>query len=383
MAINLGFESGDLTGWLAAGDVNVVSTVSEIAPTEGTKQALLTTNNSSVSDTDLEAFLGLDPGDLDALSTANVTEGSAIKSEFLYVKAGEVLTFDWNFLTNEFTPTFYNDLAFVSINAAPSLLGDTTGVFFSALSPFSFLSASQTGYQAFEYKVTSTGYYSVGAGVVDVGDTIVDSSLLLDNLRILKEIVGNSSNNNLNGTSAGESFKGLGGNDQINGNGGGDNVFGGSGNDTVTGSSSRDYVNGEGGNDVIYGNGGRDYLLGGSGNDSIFGASQQDLILGGAGDDTIYGNGGGDLISGGSGSDRILLGGGTAQVTLETGSGFDTIINFQLGKTKFVFNEIWGLSFADSSSGARISYDGDLLAVVNAQTASTFENNLFDIFVQA
>jgi Ca2+-binding RTX toxin-like protein len=384
MAINLGFELGNLTEWSAVGDVEVVSTVFDIAPTQGNFQALLTTDNSfSVSDTDLEAFLGLASGALDALATANVTEGSAIQSEFLFVKAGEVLTFDWNFLTDEFTPIFFNDLAFVSVNATPSLLEDTTGIFFSTLNPFSFLSNSQTGYQAFEYKAPSTGYYSIGAGVVDVGDSVVDSYLLVDNLRILKEIVGNSSNNNLNGTSAGESIKGLAGDDQINGNGGGDNIFGGSGNDTITGSSSRDYINGESGNDVIYGNGGRDYLLGGSGNDLIFGGSQQDLILGGDGNDTIYGNGGGDLISGGAGSDRILLGGGTAQVTLETGSGFDTIINFQLGKTKFVFDNLGGLSFADSSSGARILDGSDLLAVVSAQTASTLENNFSDIFIQA
>lgn len=210
------------------------------------------------------------------------------------------------------------------------------------------------------------------------GDRLV--GLNFGNSRQLREIIGTEGNDWLNGTGASERIEGRGGNDTINSNGGSDVLLGGDGHDRISGSRDIDWIDGGNGNDTIYGNGGHDTLIGNMGNDTIYGGSEADSILGGAGNDLIYANGGGDWIDGGLGDDTIWLG-GTASVVLETGIGFDTIKNFQLGSTTFKVSDLNTLSFADSSSGAQIFQSGDLLAVVSWQSASTFRNNVNRIFV--
>jgi len=232
---------------------------------------------------------------------------------------------------------------------------------------------------------------------------------------------GTAGNDNLNGSSGINWIDGGTGDDNINGNGGNDILFGGDGNDTIAGGSGNDFIDGGSDNDTIYGNGGNDTLLGGDGDDAIYGASGNDVIVGGSGNDTIYGNGGSDFIDGGdgnnliyggaetdiiltgsgndtiyanggddfiytgSGLDTVWLGGGSATVFLETGDGFDTINNFQLGQTRFQLDfglTANSLSFTDSADGVRISAGGDLLAVVSWNQASTFEASRDSIFVE-
>ena len=231
--------------------------------------------------------------------------------------------------------------------------------------------------------------------------------------------VGTNAGEQLNGTSANDVIRGRGGNDQINGNGGhdylqgdggndtiaggsqsdfidggaqndllygnggGDEILGRSGNDGLYGSSAADYLDGGSGSDTLYGNGGEDTLIGGGGADIIYGGSDADEILGGNGADVIYANGGNDLIDGGNGIDTIWLGGGETVVLDANDNGHDLIRNFQLGQTTFVVNDINALSFADGANGAEIRQGGNLLATVSWQTASTFANNINDIFVTA
>jgi Ca2+-binding RTX toxin-like protein len=373
MVDNFGFESGNFTNWSTIGNASIQTAAYGSTPTEGNFQALITTGFPSVSDTTLENFLGLNTGAIDSLGNVNATEGSALQLNPITVSAGSVLSFDWNFLTNESTPSFFNDFSFVSITSGPlSKLADTNSTF--VLSPF----FKETGYQTFEYKFTTAGTYSVGLGVVDLLDTLVESGLLVDNLRILQEFLGTPDNDQLNGTGADERLNGLEGNDQINGNGGNDVLLGGAGDDTIAGASGNDSINGGSGNDTLYSNGGRDTLIGGDGNDLIFGSSQADRIFGGAGDDLIFANGGDDFINTGSGLDLAWLGTGAAKVFLESGDGFDTIVNFQLGQTSFQLGSgltFANLTFTDSADGAEIRANGDLLAVVNSSQSSIFASN--------
>ncbi|KAB8332550.1 nucleoside hydrolase [Scytonema tolypothrichoides VB-61278] len=183
------------------------------------------------------------------------------------------------------------------------------------------------------------------------------------------------------GTNADETISGLSGNDTIYGNGGNDTLLAGNGNDTIYGSSSNEFISGGAGNDIIYGNGGLDTLIGGSGDDLIYGGSQADRILAGAGNDTIFANGGDDFINTGEGLDIVWLGAGAATVVLETGVGYDTINNFQLGATQFKVGSTDNLRFADSADGAQIFQKDDLLAVVPWQLASTISSNVGEIFV--
>lgn len=379
---DFGFESGDFTNFTTIGDASIETAAFGTPPTEGNFQALITTGFSSVSDTALENFLGLSPGAIDNLGNGNATEGSALELNTITVQAGDVVSFDWNFLTNEIAPEnrLFNDFAFVSVTPTfLSELADTNSVI--ALSPTPFF--EETGYQTFEYKFTTAGTYTLGLGVVDVRDTLVDSGLLVDNLNIFAEILGTPGNDNLNGTGVDERINGLEGNDQINGNGGNDTLLGGGGDDIIAGASGDDQIDGGAGNDIIFGNGGEDTLTGGTGNDQIFGRSQAESIFGGDGDDLIYANGGDDFINSGSGLDTIFLGAGDAEVIVEAGGGFDTLINFQLGMTTLGVSDINNLSIIDGGAGVEISQGGDLLAIVSSTQASILTNNFFDVFFVA
>lgn len=149
--------------------------------------------------------------------------------------------------------------------------------------------------------------------------------------------------------------------------------------DILFGTDASEFIIGLQDDDTMFGNGGEDTLTGDEGNDFIFGGSQADTILASDGDDTIVADGD-DLINSGTGEDTVWLGAGKATVILETGEGFDTINNFQLGATTFQVESIDDLSFVDSGNDAKIFQGGDLLAVVSWQSAHTFNDNQDSIF---
>lgn len=137
-----------------------------------------------VSDAELENFLGQPSGTIDGLGNGNATEGSAIKQNFS-ASAGQTVTLNWNFLTNEATPdTLYNDFAFVSVRplGGTSTLADTNSRFPLLGNNTRF--NNETGYNTFSYEIPTTGTYTLGLGVVDVEDRVVSSGLLVDNVNV-------------------------------------------------------------------------------------------------------------------------------------------------------------------------------------------------------
>ncbi len=176
--INGGFETGDFTDWNTIGNTSIVDGSFGNSPTEGTYDALLSTGGATVSDSAIEDFLGLSAGSLDILGGVNATGGSAIKQTFT-ANAGDILEFDWNFLTNEFTPTFFNDFSFVSVSSI-DLLADTFSDFVTSLTPFS----EETGFQTFSFTIPTSGSYTLGLGVLDAADNIIDSGLQIDNVSV-------------------------------------------------------------------------------------------------------------------------------------------------------------------------------------------------------
>lgn len=182
---NGSFETGDFINWRTIGDTSIETEDLGIFPSEGTYQALLTNGYSdaggSVVDLDLEEFLDLVPGTLDGLVGGDATEGSVIKQTFT-VEAGDIVSFDWNFLTNELTPdATYNDTAFITVNGFTLELADTGANFVDAPDVPDFL--EQTGTQNLTFSIAEAGTYTIGFGVVDVGDAIVDSGLVVDNVQ--------------------------------------------------------------------------------------------------------------------------------------------------------------------------------------------------------
>jgi hypothetical protein len=143
-----------------------------------------------VSDAAIEAFLGLAAGSIDGISTGNATQGSAMKTSFV-AAAGDVITADWNFLTNENTPTNngVNDLSFVSItvDGVLQVLANTQS---GGFAPSGTVFTDETGYNSFSHTMVGGGLVEIGFGVVDLGDTILDSGLLIDNVAVNGGLIG-------------------------------------------------------------------------------------------------------------------------------------------------------------------------------------------------
>ncbi len=194
VVVNGGFETGDFTGWLTVGDANIATVAFGSGPTEGVFQALLNSGSSGssfsgtspVSATELETFFGYAPGTLDALIGNTVMNGSAIAQTFSG-SAGDVLSFDWNFLTNEETSPGddpsnidFNDFAFVTIG--PSVLADMTFPTFTGSLTTAY--SQETGFSTFAYTLPAPGAYTLGFGVANVSDDAGASGLLVDQVSL-------------------------------------------------------------------------------------------------------------------------------------------------------------------------------------------------------
>jgi hypothetical protein len=177
--INLGFETGNLSGWTTIGNVSVVTNAIGTSTLHGTYHAQLIT--SGFTDAEIEAFADLPPGTLDFIIGGDATTGSAIQQTFT-ASAGDTVSFGLNFFTAEpsvWWPS-YTDFAFVSIvpvgfvsveasTLAPPLLA-------SSITGFSF----ESGYQPFSYTVAASASYMLTIGVMNEGDSDYSSGVLVD-----------------------------------------------------------------------------------------------------------------------------------------------------------------------------------------------------------
>lgn len=173
--VNGSFEQG-LFGWQSTKSVGSIDSSIGVNPTDGYFQTSLVTKSSAPA-ASIEKFLGLTRGSLSTLGNGVAKGGAAIKQTFT-ASAGDVVSFDWNFLTDEGTPNARNnDFAFFSLNGLKEL-ADTKVSFVDSLSPF----REETGYQKTSYNITTAGTYTLGFGVINSGDRKVQSGLLIDNV---------------------------------------------------------------------------------------------------------------------------------------------------------------------------------------------------------
>jgi hypothetical protein len=168
--VNPGFEeSPDLKGWTLSpnGDGSAPNSLNGIIlPTEGSRFGLITT----VGNTDTSQFGG--------------TAGTILTQTF-HAFAGSTLSLDYNFLTNEATPSTFNDFGRGQLldsngNVIAQLFNADTNSPTSAVfgGPF----AEQTGWQTVKTSISVTGTYTLRFIVSDAVDTIVNSALGLDNI---------------------------------------------------------------------------------------------------------------------------------------------------------------------------------------------------------
>ncbi|MEM9009043.1 MAG: hypothetical protein AAGE59_36735, partial [Cyanobacteria bacterium P01_F01_bin.86] len=391
-ATNFSFETGDFSGWQVQGDGTLQTSSIGVAPTDGTYQALMTTDATAGAITagNLETFLGLEDNALSLLGNGIAIEGSALQLDAFTVEAGAVLTFDWNFLTGDDTPDLTaNDFGFVSLsNGFGTELADTFGDFTS----FTGSTFDQhTGYGTYHYTFATAGTYTLGIGVVDANSSAGTSGLLVDNIELISFSqtesilnLGSETDDATGGENTGEDLL-LGSNSQN------DILYGGSGNDTLAGKQGDDTLYGEAGDDVLRGDdnssaaggitGGNDVLYGGAGHDRLGGKAGDDVLYGESGDDQMWGDDGDDILWGGAGNNTLMgddFSGGSGHDTfvLTAEAGVDTILDFEIGVD--VIGLAGDLTFeALTFAGNTIRHDEAVLAVLDGVDTQTLTTDSF------
>lgn len=228
--VNGSFETsgGSLSGWSKTGDAQVLGASIGDTPTDGTHDALLATQTDSdsnsidpdvaigigISGSALESFLGQDSGALTAVGNGTAKLGSAI-TQVLTLSAGDKVTFDYNYLTNQVCydepdnfyriPTSANDdFSFLSIvngsskevvklvddfygyQVASNAGGFNTGLALASVNnPF----LSETGFLTYTFTAPTSGTYTLGVGVVNAttnpNTNGLNSAVLVDNFHVL------------------------------------------------------------------------------------------------------------------------------------------------------------------------------------------------------
>lgn len=183
---NGGFETGDFTGFDTIGDTLIVDDTFGAEIPGGDFAALASALNDETGDAEADAvatFLGLDV----AAFGNQATEGSAISAQITGA-AGEAVFFSFNFLTDEQTPSEFNDFGFVSLVgeglAGIGLLAETFSAFGDSLSDFDDETGTITGFVT----LPVAGSFTLGFGAFHVIDTLAPSSLLIDDIFI--DVVG-------------------------------------------------------------------------------------------------------------------------------------------------------------------------------------------------
>ena len=138
----------NLNTFSSIGDVSSNNTVIQSGPTN-----TVDTGSGAGS---LEQFLGINATNF-ATAIPDNQYGSAIKSTFNNINAGDVFSFNWNFTSTD------ADKVFVTINNNVQTL---------------------TGNSLYSYTFTSAGNYNIGIGVVDTVDATGLSTLTLSNATI-------------------------------------------------------------------------------------------------------------------------------------------------------------------------------------------------------
>ncbi|MGK7890904.1 MAG: spondin domain-containing protein [Leptolyngbyaceae cyanobacterium] len=154
--------------------------------------------------------------------------------------------------------------------------------------------------------------------------------------------------------------------------------------DRLVGNDSSETLIGSDTDNLIKGGKGDDILSGLAGDDTLYGGKGQDELLGGDGNDRLLGNRNDDILDGGLGDDRYIGGQGADTFVLRQGEGVDAIRDFKLfqGDTIALAG---GLTFDDLTisrfgrNGARLSVDGEELAIVQANRFGAIAESAFTV----
>jgi len=205
VTINPGFETGDTSGWTTVGGASVVDSGFGVTPTEGSYQLFMTTGSGAVSPGAAETAMGLPNNSIRKIFRDGIRQpgesrghfpiaGSAVQQSFDVVAVGDLITFDWNFLTDEFTrnpsePDLYTDFLWGHLEGPSSTQEFVFAHANQGASNFSASSSTfdqETGYQTFTFTFTEAGAYTLTLGIHDVEDVDYNSGVVFDGFRLIR-----------------------------------------------------------------------------------------------------------------------------------------------------------------------------------------------------
>jgi len=195
------FETGDFSGWSSRGAVKVTTlTDYGVQPYHLMYEAWISNEkipdrlDKPLTDLALEEYLGILHGSFDALGNGNAYKGSLITQTFA-ANAGDMLRVHWDFLSAEQQAPAgnrQNDFAFLFLKLqdsqqSPKLvtLANQSSTFFQTDIPTRDNLIFETRYQTTTLTLPSSGTYTLGLGVFDVGDDIGQSDLLVDDIELV------------------------------------------------------------------------------------------------------------------------------------------------------------------------------------------------------
>lgn len=208
----LGFESGNLTGWTASGGDVIVTGTTSVSPGGGKNWTvnpygtmmgrLQPTGNiqfntattqlglSSVENTAIRNYLTYQSQNGGG-GNATPTNASWIKRE-ITLQAGTMYTFGWNYLSTDYTP--FNDGSMMTLTHSTNasitptlnnsqqryaLLGFTN----PGTGNYATGSYGSTGWQQAQFTVPETGTYILGFASFNLGDTALSPMLFIDEIQ--------------------------------------------------------------------------------------------------------------------------------------------------------------------------------------------------------
>jgi hypothetical protein len=187
--VNGGFETGSAAGWSIAGQAGARDASFGVVPTHGSWAGYLeNTGNGTVLAGDMETALHLPTGTVTNFVSGTPTRGTVMWQN-VTVSAGQILVFDWNFMSDELNEApVYDDFAFFSVVGAISgvtdsfLLASRNSSSFTAGAPAGF--DGLTGWSTRNYTFTASDTYRIGFGVMNVTDGGHNSALMLDAISV-------------------------------------------------------------------------------------------------------------------------------------------------------------------------------------------------------
>lgn len=191
--VNGSFEAPSISPWVVVGPGGQVTpSFDGVLPTDGVKMALIETQQGAlptfILDLVLDNALSVGPNYL-ASAFPNAVEGALLYQSFTLNPGESIVSFNWNFLTNEPTPAVrgFNDFAFAHLISGGALVDSAIVDTFASFPDSGTLYREHTGWNSVAFSGLAPGNYSLVFGVFDADDDTISSALLVDNVVAVPE----------------------------------------------------------------------------------------------------------------------------------------------------------------------------------------------------